>query len=209
MNPKRVAVFIDNSNVFHHIYDIRKTDKSWVALYDPLVLAKKLAGERNLVYVGFYCVRPPSYLLAGNAEEQKKYNLTQKYYGEIQKLPHVSIKFGDLKGTKGQLQEKNLDTQLSTDMVAMAALDEYDVAILVSNDGDYKSAVENTKRFNKKIENLFFKGTLSMAIDGICDIKRRANPPKADFVEAPLARNGVKRSKVGFGILSDEDEKSQ
>jgi len=174
MNPKRVAVFIDNSNVFHNIYDIRKTDKSWVALYDPLILAKKLAGNRNLVYVGFYCVRPPSYLLNENKESQRKYNLTQKYYGEIEKLSSISIKFGDLKGTKGQLQEKNLDTQLSTDMVAMAAFNEYDVAILVSNDGDYKSAVENTKKFNKKIENLFFKGSLSMAIDGICDIKRRA-----------------------------------
>ena len=62
----------------------------------------------------------------------------------------------------------------------MGALDEYDVAILVSNDGDYKSAIENTKRFNKKIENLFFKGSLSMAIDGICDIKRRAR--KSFFV---------------------------
>lgn len=174
MNLKRVAVFIDNSNVFHHICDIRKTDKNWIALYNPLVLAKKLAGDRDLKYVGFYCVRPPTYLLGGSGEDQKKYNLTQKYYGEIQKLPSVLVKFGDLKGTRGQLQEKNLDTQLSTDMVAMAALDEYDVAILVSNDGDYKSAIENTKRFNKKIENLFFKGSLSMAINGICDIKRRA-----------------------------------
>jgi len=89
-------------------------------------------------------------------------------------LTNVQIKFGDLKGTKGNLQEKNLDTQLATDMVAMAALNEYDVAILVSNDGDYKSAIESTKKFNKKIENLFFKGSLSMAIDGKCDIKRRA-----------------------------------
>jgi len=173
-NPKRVAIFIDNSNVFHHIHDIRKTDKNWVCLYNPLILSKKLTGNRNLVYIGFYCVRPPSYLLSGDRKEQKRYNLTQKYYGVIEKLPNVSIKFGDLRGTKGQLQEKNLDTQLATDMVTMAALDKYDVAILVSNDGDYKSAIENTKLFNKKIENLFIKGSLSMAIDGKCDIKRRA-----------------------------------
>ncbi|KKS57857.1 MAG: hypothetical protein UV22_C0011G0010 [Parcubacteria group bacterium GW2011_GWA2_42_35] len=141
-NPKRVAVFIDNSNVFHYIHNIRKFDRSWVCLYNPLILSQKLAGNRNLVYTGFYCVRPPSYLLGGNTEERRKYNITQKYYGEIEKLPNVSIKFGDLKGTKGQLQEKNLDTQLATDMVT--------------------------------IENLFFKGSLSMAIDGKCDIKRRA-----------------------------------
>lgn len=174
MNTKRVAVFIDNSNVFRNINNIRKADKNWVCLYNPLFLGKKLAGKRNLAYVGFYCVRPPSYLLFGTEKEKKRYNTTQRYYGEIEKISLVSIKFGDLKGTRGNLQEKNLDTQLATDMVAMAALDEYDVAVLVSNDGDYKSAVENTKRFNKKIEVLFFKGSLSMATSGVGDIKRRA-----------------------------------
>jgi uncharacterized LabA/DUF88 family protein len=173
-NPKHVAVFIDNSNVFHHLYNLRKIDKDWVCLYDPLLLAKKLAGNRELIYIGFYCVRPPSYLLNGSAEEQRKYRIVQKYYEKIQKLPGVSVKFGYLKGTKGRLQEKNLDTQLSCDMVAMAALNKYDIAILVSNDGDYKSAIEYTKNFDKKIENVFFKGDLSMSIDGLSDIKRRA-----------------------------------
>ncbi len=174
MDQKRLAVFIDNSNVFHNIYDIRKSDPSWICLYDPLFLAKKLTGKRNLVYTGFYCVRPPSYLLVGNEEEKRHYNTTQKYYGTIEKLSDVTVKYGDLKGTRGQLQEKNLDTQLATDMVAMAALNKYDVAILVSNDGDYKSAVENAKQFNKKIEVVFFKGNLSMALRGVCDITRRA-----------------------------------
>jgi len=174
MNQKRIAIFIDNSNVFHNIYNIRKSDTSWVCLYDPLFLAKKLAGNRKLVYIGFYCTRPPSYLLIGKEEEQKRYNITQKYYGEIEKIPLITIKFGDLKGTKGNLQEKNLDTQLGTDMVAMAAFNEYDEVILVSNDGDYKSAVENTKKFNKKIEVVFFGRGLSMALREVCDITRRA-----------------------------------
>lgn len=173
---KRVAVFIDNSNVFHYIHNLKNIDSAWVALYDPLILAQKLAGNRNLKYVGFYCTRPPAYLLSGSVAEQQRYNTAQKYYGEIekQKSSGVIVKYGDLKGTRGDLQEKNIDTQISTDMVAMAALDEYDIAVLVSNDGDYKSAIENTKKFNKKIENLFFKGSLSMSIDGLCDIKRRA-----------------------------------
>lgn len=174
MSQKRIAVFIDNSNVFHNINDIRKSDREWVCLYDPLVFAKKIAGNRKLVYVGFYCVRPPSYLLKENDKSSKRYNTTQKYYGEIEKLSLVKVKYGDLKGSRGELQEKNLDTQLSTDMVAMAALNEYDVAILVSNDGDYRSAVENTKRFGKKIETVFFKGSLSMSLREVSDITRRA-----------------------------------
>lgn len=75
-NLKHVAVFIDNSNVFHYIYEIRKVDRDWACLYNPLVLGQKLAGDRKLVYVGFYCVRPPSYLLSGDALEQK--NIIQR-----------------------------------------------------------------------------------------------------------------------------------
>lgn len=173
-NPKRAAVFIDNSNIFRRLLELKRDGKNWISFYNPLILAEKLAGNRKFAYIGFYCTRPPVYLMNGSAEEQRKYNKTQKYYSAIEKLPEVSVKFGDLKGSRGHLQEKNLDTQLATDMVALAAFDKYDVAILVSNDGDYKGAIENTKLFNKKIENLFFKGSLSMAIDGKCDIKRRA-----------------------------------
>ena len=174
MDKKRVAVFIDNSNVFHNLYDFRKSDASWVCLYDPFLLAKRLAGERKLFYTGFYCVRPPSYLIAGSEEDKRRYNITQKYYGLIEKNPSITVKYGDLKGGIGALQEKNVDTQLGTDMVAMAALNQYDVAILVSNDGDYRSAVENTKRFSKKIELLFFRGSASMSLRSVCDITRRA-----------------------------------
>jgi len=173
MNQKRVAIFLDNSNIFHNIKKIKKSNPSWVCLYDPLFLAKKLAGKLNLVYVGFYCVRPPSYLLAGSDTEKRKYNIAQKYYGEIEKLNSVAVKFGYLKGTRGDLHEKNLDTRISTDMVTMAALDEYDVAILISNDGDYESAVENTKKFKKKIVVAFFKGSLSWSLRENSDNLRR------------------------------------
>ena len=73
-NLKRIAIFIDNSNVFHYIHDIRQTDPSWVCLYNPLILAEKIAGNRKLVYVGFYCVRPPSYLLNGTPSDKRRYN---------------------------------------------------------------------------------------------------------------------------------------
>lgn len=129
MNEKRVAIFIDNSNVFHNIRNFRKSDADWTCLYDPLFLAKKLAGPRDISYIGFYCVRPPSYLLAGSEEDKKRYNMTQKYYGAIEKIPLVTVKYGDLRGTKGALQEKNVDTQLSTDMVTMAALNKYDIDV--------------------------------------------------------------------------------
>lgn len=174
MDSTRVAVFIDNSNTLHNIQETRAIDPNWVSLYDPLQLAQKLVGNRKLEYVGFYCVQPPAYLLSEGARGVERYATTRKYYSAIEKLPSVEVKYGDLKGSKGALIEKNVDTQISADMVAMAALNRYDTAILVSSDGDYVSAVEHTKEFHKKVELVFFRGKISMALKRACDVRRRA-----------------------------------
>ena len=122
----------------------------------------------------FYCVHPPAYLLGEDKWHIEKYNITNRYYSAIEKLPKVEVKYGDLKGTKRDLHEKNLDTQLATDVVAGAALGEYDAAIIVSSDGDYVSAIENVKKFHKKVEIVFFRGSLSMNLRKASDVIRRA-----------------------------------
>lgn len=159
----RISVYIDNSNVFKNIRAIRRVvgDKSWVQLYDPLKLAEKLAGKNELISVYFYCVPPPAWLLTEGEESKKKHATASRYYTAIGKLPKVEVKYGYLQGDKEDPHEKNVDTQLATDMVAHAALGQYDTAILVSNDGDYTSAIENIKKLGKRIELLFFRGYLA------------------------------------------------
>jgi hypothetical protein len=41
-------------------------------------------------------------------------------------------------------------------------------------DGDYVSPVESIKLFNRKVEVVFFKGSLSMALKKASDVTRRA-----------------------------------
>lgn len=167
-------MYIDNSNVFKNIKKIKVVDKSWIQLYDPLELAKILAGSRQLEKVYFYCVPPPPWLLNEGEESKKKYSTAMKYYAAVGKLPNVEIKYGYLQGDKNSPQEKNVDTQLGTDMVAHAALGYYDTAILVSNDGDFISAIENTKKLGKRVESLFFKGYFAGSIRKSCDLTRKA-----------------------------------
>lgn len=170
----KVAVFIDNSNVFKSIKRIRESDRSWECFYDPYELAIKLAGNRELVSVSFYCVRPPVYLLGEDEAHKRKYILTERYYSAIEKLPLAEVKYGDLRGPKGNTQEKNVDTQIATDIIAQAALSKFDTAIIVSNDGDYVSAIDNAKLFGKKIEIVFFRKGISMNLRRSCDVSRRA-----------------------------------
>lgn len=171
----RVAVFIDNSNVIHRLNDLKKIDQKWTKLYDPQFLAEKLAGNRTLAGVYFYCAPPPPYLLTEGVQSQEKYKMQMRYFEAVKKQPKVELKYASLKGPKGNMCEKNLDTQLTTDMITKAALSEFDVAILVANDGDYVSVVEQVKSsFGKRVELLFFKDGLSMDLWKVCDIARRA-----------------------------------
>jgi len=176
MNPTRIAVFIDNTNVYKYLNDLRKIDKKWICLYDPLKLAKRLAGGRTLVATYFYCTPPPSQMLR-TSEGKKKHSIQTKYYSEIQKLPGIEVKFGNLQGAGGELKEKNLDTQLTADMVSLAAQNMFDTAILVSNDRDYASALDPTKNiFGKKIEILYFKGFISNSLRRLADVTRKTRP---------------------------------
>ncbi len=174
MNPTRVAVFIDNSNIYQYLSELRKINKGWICLYNPLKLAKKLAGDRTLVAVYFYCTPPPSQMLK-TADGREKYSIQTKYYTEIQKLPGVEVKFGNLQGVGGELKEKNLDTQLTANMISLAAQNAFDTVILVSNDRDYVSALEPTKNiFGKKIELVYFRGFISNSLLRLADVPRRA-----------------------------------
>jgi len=174
MESNRVAVFIDNSNIFHCLHDLRKIDDKWVCLYNPLKLSQKLAGYRKIVYIGFYCVRPPSYLLAEGGYHEEQYKIATRFYETIEKMPDITVKYGNLKGSKDNLIEKNVDTQISTDLVKMAAMNEYDIAILISNDGDYVSAAQSVQdTFKKKIEVGYFRSYISMNLKRVCDLSRR------------------------------------
>ena len=55
-------------------------------------------------------------------------------------------------------KEKGCDTALATDLVSLAAADEYDTAIIVASDGDYAPAAKALRDYGKSIEVVYFPG---------------------------------------------------
>jgi uncharacterized LabA/DUF88 family protein len=173
----RVAIFIDNSNILQSIKTLQKTGQYWwCSLYCPKHLAGKLAGGRQIVYIGFYCAPPPSFLMAGNEADQNRYKLSMKYYGLIEKTEGITVHYATVNGTKGNLQEKNLDTKLTADLVGMAAQNKFDTAILVSNDADFVSGMTVAQTLGKKVEIVYFKGMGSMELRQKADVPRKTKP---------------------------------
>lgn len=174
----RVAVFIDNSNVLQSIKSLQKTGQHWwTALYCPKHLAERLAGQnREIVYIGFYCAPPPAYLMAGNEADQNRYKMAMKYYSIVERTVGLTVHYATVSGTKGNLQEKNLDTKLTADLVGMAAQNKFDVAVLVSNDADFVSGMMVAQTLGKKVEIVYFKGMGSMELRQKADVPRKTKP---------------------------------
>lgn len=135
-----------------------------------------LAGKREIVYIGFYCAPPPPFLITGNDADQNRYKLSMKYYSLVEKTRDITVHYATVNGTKGNLQEKNLDTKLTADLVGMAAQNKFDTAILVSNDADFVSGMNVVQTLGKKVEIVYFKGMGSMELRQKADVPRKTKP---------------------------------
>ena len=74
--------------------------------------------------------------------QRKDIFVSRKVYAELREIA---------KGAKSNYVEKAVDTMIAVDMVAMAFKDEFDVAYLVSADGDFTPAVEKVREVGKKV----------------------------------------------------------
>jgi len=176
--PHRAILFIDGNNWYHGLksisVDSRRLDYRRVA--EKLLLAdRKLAGIRY--YVGKVSgdlsrMRKQQKLFAALRLQHVHLSL-----GRIEKIeipPKRNPLVADLEQTLARpgvrlpeeirrelaqlcrkkiptFVEKQVDVRIAVDLVGMAQRDEYDVAYLLSADGDFVPAVDEVKRLGKRI----------------------------------------------------------
>ncbi|HIH51463.1 MAG TPA: NYN domain-containing protein [Nanoarchaeota archaeon] len=58
---------------------------------------------------------------------------------------------------------------MAVDLVENAYEDNFDIAVLVSGDGDFVPAVRSVKKRNKVIKNVYFKNSSSRNLKNFCD----------------------------------------
>jgi uncharacterized LabA/DUF88 family protein len=163
---KRVAVFIDGSNLHHRLVQC-----GWPAEVDISGFANKLVGGRRLVKVYYYNVPPP------RTHKKAQRQAQDRYYARIRSQSDVLFRLGYLQEKKirgkSVFEEKEVDVQLTVDMLSGAYQNRYDTAILVSSDGDFAPAVMEVQRRNKRVEYVYFPvGTRSSRLNQVCDVSR-------------------------------------
>lgn len=163
----RVAVFIDGANLYNRLRECR-----WPTCVNIGQFAGRLAGNRTLVGVWYYNVSPPAERPMDQIARQ------ERYYSLVREDPAVRFTLGFLQrrivSGKAVYEEKGVDVSLVVDMLTGAFTDAYDVAILVSSDGDFKPAVEAVRGSGKRVEYVFFPGaTRSAALTQASSISRK------------------------------------
>lgn len=153
----KVAIFIDGSNLYH---GGRRAN----VRVDVQKLSEKLLDGREIVRNYYYAATVPQDMNVAVHEAQARFLASFDY------APYFEVKLGRIEPRpKGRWEEKGVDAQLATDMVFFAARNLYDVAILVSGDGDFKHTVQAVKDLGKHVENAYFREGHSRELMKTCD----------------------------------------
>lgn len=183
----RVAVFIDGSNFYHAL---RTTFGRTALRFDQLALAlTNRLPERRLLRVYYYNA---AYDQAADPTEYRK---QQSFFSALRRTPYLSLCLGrlerrpiDWSGLKpeerGRLEqslgrslpertyvEKGVDVQLAVDMAKLGVANTYDVAIIISGDGDFAAAVEFVKQQGKHVELGRVKDWPCERLRDACDVE--------------------------------------
>jgi uncharacterized LabA/DUF88 family protein len=190
--PQRAMVFIDGNNLYH-----RLKERGWKTWIDIGHLSQRIIGQRSLAGIYYYNAPPPG----GKAHTGRG----NEYLAQVQKTPKLTFRKAWLQPTKkadeyGPYQsyvEKGGDTALTTDLVSLAARDKFDVAIIVSNDGDYEPAARTiTKEYGKSVEVIYFKGNRTFTMESCALMREFRQGFISEF--APSKRRKIRKRKPRY-----------
>jgi uncharacterized LabA/DUF88 family protein len=154
----RVMVFIDGSNFYHALKQVRGN-----ARIDFAHLVREILGTRPLVRVYYY--NAP----VNQKEVPEQYSRQQSFFASIQALDYFELKLGELVRRGDHMIEKGVDVRLAVDMVAFAAKNLYDTAVIISADGDFAHAIQYVKDMGKHVEVAYLPTAKVYRLRQVCD----------------------------------------
>lgn len=167
----RVCVFIDGSNFYYACKENLggRTDVNMGSFAAFLV-----GPARDLIRTYYYtCALPPDH-------DDPSRQAQQRFFTALQRVPYTELRLGKLVKRENQCeacgdkrsryQEKGVDMRIGVDMLAAASKGLYDVAILVSGDGDLVEAVKAVKDLGKHVELATFPKGRSDELAAAADV---------------------------------------
>ncbi len=185
----RVMIFIDGSTLYHRLVELYNgmfADYQSFRM-DFAKFSKLLCGNyRRLVHTHYYNVP------VRQADDPVEYARQQKFFSYLRSLPHLTVHLGSLMPRERNIDcpkcgetfshqyrtEKGVDVKLASHMLVFAFDNQYDVAVLVSGDGDFAPVVEEVQRLGKVVDHAAFEYPRWTALSKACKGKRIELTPK-------------------------------
>src|SRR5579859_4778514 len=155
---KRLAVFIDGRNVHYGLRDLK-----FPLHYDVLAFAAMISAHYDLRAIYYYNVPPLQKYCP-----EPGYGEQLRYYAHIESQPLITFRKGYLNDAGPKPVEKLVDVMLALDLALVAHRNEYDVAALVSADGDFEPAVHEARAAGKEVINFVFRHKQSFKLRQCC-----------------------------------------
>jgi len=161
MQKERVAIFIDGSNLYHNLkrFDIKTK-------FEDII--KRVETRRKVIDIFYYTA------LLDKLFDEKRYNEHKIFLDKIKEIPNFHVVLCNLR--KIILQDGSIDftikgddVYLATDLIKGAYENLYDLAIIISGDGDFVPAIKLVQKNGKKVINAFFPKSSSYLLRNCCD----------------------------------------
>ena len=156
---QKVCVFIDGSNFYHGLK--KQLGNTHIDFYKLSLL---LCGSQRMLIRTYYYNAP-----VNKDDDEEMYKHQQRFFASLDNTPYLTKKLGRLEHRNGSVIEKGVDIFLAVDMLKYAYNNSYDVAILISSDGDFSEAVNAVKDLGKHVEYAHFEYGKSKHLLACCD----------------------------------------
>jgi len=166
----RVFVYIDGRNFF---YGLKSIHPSYTDLhFDFVKFSTLITGVnwkgRTLKRIYYYNAPLKQQVNPGLFKQQ------QRLFSRLQSNPLATLRLCKLVGRTDDEGVQRFDTKgddiwIACDMLQDANDDAFDIAILVSCDGDFLKLVEYVQRLKKRVENAYFVSQGSIALRKQCN----------------------------------------
>lgn len=166
----RISCVIDGTNLFVTLRELNLPTRLHFTRLGIRIAKQLPKSVHPWVYQGTtYVTASPR-----EADGAERFRRWRQFQEMVEKTDRVTLKLGRLEGPRGQTHEKGVDTHVTTSLLSGALTDLYDVAILISSDGDYAPAIDAVREAGKRVYVAFFKELrsyhLQQAANGFVDL---------------------------------------
>ncbi len=124
--------------------------------------------EKFLTYLNKYYIVRRGYYYDGAEHEKQRSEAKKRFFNFLRKLG-ITLRLKEIDFKKFNHSQKGVDIFLTADMISLAYEDAYDIAIILSGDGDYMALVDLVKSKGKKVWVVSFRSCLNPKLKDCAD----------------------------------------